>query len=398
MTSTITRRETLLGASWLGASAICGSAALAQSFDRPAIAQRLAHEGQLLVYWPAGANFKRWLQDTLVSGFEKHVKTVYGVDLAIALLSTGGGDAAFWQKYEAHQQAGDGSFPIDVVRVAPDVRTLDAIDAGAFAPLLPQNAALLPNVAKLNEPGRATFSRNGTLYAAPAFEPTISLFYNGDKVASPPRTLEDLAAWAKKNPRRFTYEDPRSSSGIGSGIMFLLAVMHRFGKADAPDSFAPGWAYLKELQSDVHPQPNTGEQALELMRRGEIEMMAFWNDWGLVARDTLGLAFMRNTLILSGVPMRNTPIAIPAKAQHPTAALVFVDWAASPLIQASLGREQRQIPASVAPETWADLPENAFGFPDEDIRAYTFPAFNSRQSVDAVVVLAEGWSRNVLGR
>jgi ABC-type uncharacterized transport system YnjBCD substrate-binding protein len=370
----------------------------ASAVDIAEIAKKLQAERRLLVYWPAGANFKRWLADRLVAGFRKHMQDIYGVDVEVNLLATGGGDAAFWQKFEAFRQGGGPSFPIDVVRVAPDLRTLSAISSGRFLPLLPENAALLPNLGTLNEDGRATFTHSGALYAAPMYQPTIALFYNSQKIPAAPASLEDLAAWAKANPGGLTYEDPRSASGIGSGVMFLLAVMHKFGKVDDPATWEAGWSYLKGLQPYLHPQPNTGEQAIELMRRGEIAVMPFWNDWGLVARQTLGLDSLRNGLIASGAPLRSTPIAIPAKAEHPTAALLFLEWATSPEIQASLGQDQHQIPASMAPETWTGMPADAFGFTYEEIRAHSFPAFDCQRSVEAIAVLAQEWSRNVLGR
>lgn len=364
------------------------------------IAARLTEEGaQLLVYWPAGSNFRRWISDTVIADFERIVKDAYGVDLQIGQLSTGGGDAAFWQRIEAHQTAGaTDPFPIDVVRVAPDARTLRAIKAGWLMALPTQSDGSMPNLTSLNAPGRATFEHEGQLFAAPLFQPTISMFHDADRLADPPVDFDALLPWVEANPGRFTYEDPRSSSGIGSGTMFLLAVMHRFGDETYPATWGPGWEYLRALQPHVHPQPNAGEQALELMRRGEIDLMAFWNDWGLFARESLQMPSMRNYLIESGLPIRNTPLAIPADAAHPLAAQMFVNFAVSPAIQASLGQVQRQIPATTAPEAWEEIPDDAFGFPYETIQARTFPAFNSEQAISAIAELADGWSREVLGR
>lgn len=391
----ITRRSMMLCA-----AAAAGLPAALRAANPEDVAARLTEEGaQLLVYWPAGSNFRRWIADTVVAGFERHVKESYGVDLQIGQLSTGGGDAALWQRIEAHHAAGAGRpFPIDVVRVAPDARTLRAIRAGWLEAMPTDPDGPMPNLLSLNEPGRATFTHDGQLFAAPLFQPTISFFHDEARLPAPPGDLDALLPWAQAHPGRFTYEDPRSSSGIGSGAMFLLAVMRRFGDETDPASWGPGWEFLRALQPHVHAQPNAGEQALELMRRGEIDLMAFWNDWGLFARESLQMPTMRNYLIDSGLPVRNTPLAIPAGAAHPLAAQMFVDYAVSPAIQASLGQAQRQIPASVAPEVWADIPDDAFGFPYETIREKTFPAFNSDVAIEAIAQLADGWSREVLGR
>jgi putative thiamine transport system substrate-binding protein len=392
---TPTRRNLILGAA---ATALLPAALRAATPQE--VAAALNSEGaQLLVYWPAGSNFRRWITDTVVAGFERHVKESYGVDLQIGQLSTGGGDAAFWQRVEAHHLAGARRpFPIDVVRVAPDARTLRAIRQGWLSALPTEPGGPMPHVASLNAAGRATFTHQGRLFAAPLYQPTISFFYDSARLPTPPSNLDALLTWAAAHPGRFTYEDPRSSSGIGSGTMFLLAVMHRFGDETDPATWERGWDYLRALQPHVHPQPNTGEQALELMRRGAIDLMAFWNDWGLFARESLRMPTMRNYLIDSGLPVRNTPLAIPAGAAHPLAAQMFVNYAVSPVIQRSLATIQRQIPASVAPEVWAGIPEDAFGFPYETIRAKTFPSFHTEGAIAAIAQLANRWGREVLGR
>ena len=335
----------------------------------------------------------------MVGGFEKHIKATYGVDLQIGLLSTGGGDTAFWQKMEAFRKGGGkaNTFPIDLVRLAPDLRTLNAMVEGAFMPLS-DHANLIPNLSKVNAPGIATFTLQGRTFGTPMFQPTVSLFFNKEQAPTPPKNLEALAEWVRANPRKFTYEDPRSSSGIGSGTMFVLGVMKKFGNVDVPSTWQKGWEFLKAIQPHIYPQPNAGEQMLELMRRGEISLMPFWNDWGLFAKDTLKIGFMENYLPDDGMPIRNTPIAVPRNAGNPTAALLFVNWAISPEIQASLAKEQRQLPANMDAAVLKEIPVNSFGFPIESIRKNTFPSFNNRQSITAIATIADGWSTNVIGR
>jgi putative spermidine/putrescine transport system substrate-binding protein len=359
-----------------------------------------AEGGQLLIYFPTGANFRQWLNNTLVPSFERHIKQTYDFDLQIGLLSTGGGDAAFWQRLQAFQSAGGapGTFDIDVVRIAPDFRTLDAIEAGRFLPILPDYATIAPNVQEVNPDGLATFTLDGFSYAVPFFRPMVSIFYNSDEVENPPMTVEELGAWVAANPGLFTYEDPRSSSGIGSGTMFLMSVFNHFGDINDPTTWDEAWDFLAEMQPNLYPNPTTGEQALELMRRGEIHLMAFWNDWGLFSRETLEMPFLANYILESGMPIRNTPLAIPADAAHPVAALLFVDFALSPEMQASLGQVMRQIPGTISEAAWSQIPEDAFGFEYEYIVANTFAAFNSRENVDAIQLMAEGWSERILGR
>jgi len=371
-----------------------------QGYDRDWIAKRLADEKELLIYHPAGSNFRKWLNDSVVPAFKQQIKDVYAVDLNVTLLSTGGGDAAFWQKFQAFKEGNGkpGEFDVDVVRVAPDFQTLDAIRAGYFLPLLPDYAGLAPNVGRAGQVGLETFTHGGKAYAVPFQQPMTAMFYNREKLPQPPRSLDEILAWSIKKPGRFTYEDPRSSAGIGSGTLWLMAVLN--GKADIRDrgTWQKGWDYLKELQQSSYAQPNTGEQALELMRRGEIHLMPFWNDWGMFARETLNMPFVANYLLQSGMPIRNTPYAIPADCKHPTAALLYANFALSMDVQSDLAKTMRQIPGSTAREVWERIPEDAFGFKYDYIQAHTFPSFHSRENVDAIRQMAPDWSRAVLGR
>lgn len=147
-THALTRRAALLAAASLATTPLAAQSAS----GRDAIAERLRADREVLVYWPAGANFRAWLSDTLAAGFARHVRDSYGVDLHVELLATGGGDAAFWQKLAAFDATAGSAFSIDVVRVAPDLRTLDAIAQGRFAALpddlVPRRGDLVANPAE----------------------------------------------------------------------------------------------------------------------------------------------------------------------------------------------------------------------------------------------------------
>lgn len=329
------------------------------------IADQLRDEGATLnFYWPAGGTIRTWINDTLIPGYTTHIKEQYGVDLTVNVLATGGGDQAFMQKLAA----------------------------------LPRYAGLLPNLAQVNRPGLDSFTMRDGTYAIPVYKPTISLFYNADQVPEPPQSLAALPEWAQANPQRFTYEDPRTGSGIGSGSMFLLAVMHAFADPNDPATYAAGYQYLQRLQEHIYPQPTELAQMIELMKRGDIWMMAFWNDYGLsVARDQ-NITFMRNLFPEEGMPVRNTPIAVPSAAAHKLAGLLFVDYALSDGVQRELAQITRQIPASVSPGVWNDLPAETFGFPFDYIERRTFAGFNNQANLAGIKAMVDGFSTEVLGR
>jgi spermidine/putrescine-binding protein len=371
-------------------------------FSREAVADMLKKEGAVLnFYWPAGGSIKKWLEDTLIPGYKQFVKDSYGVDITVNILASGGGDGAFFQKLTAYEQAnpnGGNTFDIDVVRVVPAVDLLEGGQKGWFQPVLPDYAPLLPNITKVNKPGLESFTSNGKTYAIPVYQPTISFFYNKDKVPNPPQSVTELLDWAKANPKRFTYEDPRSSSGIGSGAMFLTTVMKTFGDPNKPETYAKGWEFLSQLQEHIYPQPTESAQMIEVMKRGEVWLMAFWNDFGLSTARDQNISFMTNYFPKEGTPVRNTPIAVPRSAQHKMAGLLFLDFALSDKVQRELALITQQIPATTAETVWKELPKNTFGYEFSYIQSRTFAAFNSKDNLAGIKAMVEQFPKQVLGK
>lgn len=376
-------------------------AAPSDRFSKDWVAERLHAEGaQVNVFWPAGANFKKWQVETLNPAFEQWVKQVYGVDVRVNSLATGGGDATFFQLITVYEESRSQkpAFSVDVVRTAPTLQLFEQIDKNYYLPLLADYEPLAPNLASINQGGRQIFTRGGKLMAAALYQPTISYFFNADKVPNPPKNLQELRAWAKANPKRFTYEDPRSGSGVGSGILWVMAVVNALAKVNDENTWKPAWTYLKELQDYVYPQPTAGEQMLELMRRGDIYLMAFWNDWGTEARRDLKITFMKSYYMSERLPLRNTPFAVPRGTPHPIGAVLYVNFALSPEMQRSLAETMNQIPASVSPKVWEGLPADAFGFDLKTIQTHTFPGFNSLANVKAIDTMSKDFGPMVLGK
>lgn len=360
------------------------------------VAAALRAEGaQVNLYWPANSNFKQFINTVLVSGFAAYTRREYGVAVQVNVLEAGGGDNAFLRKLQANGTAS--GFDVDVSRVAPSAALLNALDVGLLEPLS-SHAKLLSNLAGIDEAGKKTFTRDGKVYAAPVYRPTMSLFYNSDLVASPPTTLADLATFAQTNPGKVTYEDPRSATGTGSGTMFLLAVMHAYADTVDQNSWARGWDYLRKLQAVVKPEPPTGDQLVGLFQHGEVEVMPYWNDAGLFARDDLKIAGMKNLLIKDGFPIRYTPLVVPVGAAHKTGALLLVQYALSAEVQTSMATMMHQIPGSSASDLARSLPASTFGFPLADINRTSFAAYNSVEALAAIDKLNQAYSAQVLGR
>jgi len=119
---------------------------------------------------------------------------------------------------------------------------------------------------------------------------SVLLAYNPEMVASPPATLDDLLAWIKANPGKFTYNSPKSG---GSGGSFVTTVLDKFVPEDAQAKmkngpakdmevhWAKGWETLKGLNPYVYQKgvyPNGNQGTLDLLSGGQIAMCPVWSD------------------------------------------------------------------------------------------------------------------------
>ena len=366
------------------------------------IAQALRTEGAVVnLYWPVNANFAAFIQNVLKPGFESYTQKTFGVKVTLNVLNASGGDTGFLTKLEAN--GSHSGFDIDVARTAPSARLITDIGNGLMEPLN-AHAHVLPNLAYIDAAGKRVFQQGKLIYGAPIYQPTMSLFYNSDLVKTPPTTLAGLLSYCKANPGKVSYEDPRSTTGTGSGVMFLLAVMHKNGNVTDPNSWSSGWDYLKSLQGCVQPEPPTGDLLVDMFQRGAVTVMPYWNDAGLYAKTSLKIAGMKNILIKDAFPTRYTPYVIPKEASHPTGALVLTNYVLGPYIQARLAAVMHQIP-SIDPKLvkghagwthWSFAP-NVFGFPLAQIQAHTFASYNSVPALNAITTLTQQYGPEVLG-
>jgi putative spermidine/putrescine transport system substrate-binding protein len=71
--------------------------------------------------------------------------------------------------------------------------------------------------------------------------------YNPNKVPKPPKTADELLAWAKANPNRFLYARPANSGPGRSVIAGLPYILNDKNPKDPEKGWDKTWAFLKEL-------------------------------------------------------------------------------------------------------------------------------------------------------
>ena len=110
------------------------------------------------------------------------------------------------------------------------------------------------------------------------------LEYNPAKVDGPPKTPAALLAWAKANPKKFTYARPANS---GPGRTLLMGLPYILGDSDPRDPDAgwdKTWAYLKQLDRYIDHYPSGTGVTMEELTSGAVDMIASTTGWDVNPR------------------------------------------------------------------------------------------------------------------
>lgn len=226
-------------------------------------------------------------------------------------------------------------------------------------------------------------------YVMPMFNSQTALAYNPVLVPNPPKSYEELVAWAKKNPKQFGYNGIK---GGASGVSFVMGWIYAFGgdadklqngpfDAAQAAKWNDSFNKLKEFTTNATLTPgNAG--TLDMLSRGEIAIGPVWVDmfYSWKAKGQLP-PDMKLVLPSPGMPGQPMHYTIPAKAPHKDLAEKFVNLATSPEVQAKgiverfnwyPGIDAQHVQAKLDKATWDklftdispdDLAKNGKAFP-----------------------------------
>jgi putative spermidine/putrescine transport system substrate-binding protein len=110
------------------------------------------------------------------------------------------------------------------------------------------------------------------------------LIYNPSKVPNPPKTAEELLAWAKANPGKFMYARPANSGpgrSIVQGVSYILGDTQPL---DPEKGWDKTWAYLKELGKYVEYYPTGTAVTLKEFAQGQRWIIAGIMEWDMKPR------------------------------------------------------------------------------------------------------------------
>jgi putative spermidine/putrescine transport system substrate-binding protein len=294
----------------------------------------LAQQTTLNVVTAGDQNMVDYIKDFLAPRFEKtNPKAV------VKAVGTGPGDGGSQKIAEKLQaQKNNSAWDIDVAVIHQKMAG-DLVREGLLAPYVRDVATgrLVTSEASKNALGT-----NVAGYVIPMFQSQTAIAWNPALVKTPPKNYDDLAAWAKSNPRKFGYNGIK---GGMSGVAFVVGWVYANtsdaeklmkGPYDASTkaNWDPALAKLKEFNRSVVITPgNAG--TLDMLNRGEIAMGPVWVDmfYTWMADGKLP-PNMRLQLIGPGMPGQPMYYVIPAKAAHAQLAKKFIDLAESPEVQA----------------------------------------------------------------
>jgi putative spermidine/putrescine transport system substrate-binding protein len=108
--------------------------------------------------------------------------------------------------------------------------------------------------------------------------------YNPKTVPNPPKSTDELLAWAKAHPKKFMYAQPRNS---GPGRTLLMGLPYILGDSDPKDpdkGWDKTWAYLKELNKYVEYYPGGTTQTMSELGDGSRDIIASTTGWDINPR------------------------------------------------------------------------------------------------------------------
>ena len=272
----------------------------------------------------------------LAPGFKGQVP-----DAEVTVVGTGTGEPAsraIYTKIKAQADAGRKPWDIDVALVSMAVASQMAKE-GLLQRYVPQmkNAALVKG-AEVKE----AFGVNVDGYVVPMFHNQIAIAYNPAKVATPPKSFEDLDKWVRANPGKFAYNGIKGGvSGVGftMGWVYWKTNLYKpltqgpFDKA-REGAIREAVTALRDFNKNVLIT-NGNAGTLDALNRGEVFMGAVWIDQ-LVAWKNEGRMDASITPVLPspGLPIYPLYLVVPREAANREAATRYIDYIATPEVQA----------------------------------------------------------------
>ena len=169
-------------------------------------------------------------------------------------------------KIKAQQDAG--RLDINLMLTGQDGGSVIATNRQVIR-LFPDYDALFPRdeltdaAQQLQDEGEGYLIPSVTSPGGPVF------IYNPSKVSTPPKTADELLAWAKSNPGRFMYARPANSGPGRSILQGMPYILGDTSPMEPESGWQKTWTFLKELGRYVEYYPTGTAITLKEFAQGQ---------------------------------------------------------------------------------------------------------------------------------
>jgi putative spermidine/putrescine transport system substrate-binding protein len=213
------------------------------------------------------------------------------------------------------------------------------IDRDVIENIMPKYNDSFPNLeANYSSGAKATYDLVKGYGITYVYSPSGPLFtYNPDAVPNVPKTPEELLAFAKANPGKFTYARPANS---GPGRIFLLGLPYILGDKNPkdPTTWDKTWAYLKELNQYIDYYPSKTGTTFTELKDGKRSIIASQIGWDMNQRITGGIPsnsqgfMLDNTTLVADAQYMAMPKGLTDEQRNTV--LKLMEWLMTPKMQA----------------------------------------------------------------
>lgn len=175
---------------------------------------------------------------------------------------------------------------IDLVLTGPGALS-DGITQGLWEELLPRHADALPKLDAILTPGARMMQENfgRGQGVAVGYSPSGPLFeYAPGKVDPVPRTSDDLLAWVRAHPNRFTYARPLNSGPGWTWLQGLPYLLNDRDPRDPVNGWDKSWAYLAALGEAIDYYPPGTAAMMRELSDGTRDMVVSTCGWDINPR------------------------------------------------------------------------------------------------------------------
>lgn len=308
-------------------------------------------------------------------------------------------------KLKAQQAAG--RVDISLVLAGTDALA-DGVAENLWEPLLPVHQDAMPNFRQeaFQEGAwgmQALAQGHGVCFSYSPAGPLLE--YMPSAVPTPPRTVEDLLAWARQHPGRYFYSRP---NGSFPGRNFMQGLPYMIGDKDPKDprnGWDETWSYLEELGKTIDYYPNGTASMIREFAQGTRDIVPSTVGWdfnpralGVVPKEAKIATFKNFRWITDADYM-----AVPRGAEQAQLAVAvhFLNYMLTPAAQAYVydtgysypGPSIKNVPLSLAPEKTQALFKE-FGRPELDKLIDEVPK-ESQIGPEMMHYMLDRWDRQI---